>query len=78
MGIEGSNGSQLVLTQEAAVTFHICTQDGGEFPFNFLGGHGVLFSGFTNGRIKTTFYETLVLEWFAGPQGGKNLSEASY
>jgi len=28
--------------------------------------------------METTFYKILVLEWFMGPQGGKNLSEASY
>jgi hypothetical protein len=36
-----------------------------------LGGHGVLFLGFVNGRIKTTFYETLALGLFMGLQRGK-------
>jgi hypothetical protein len=30
------------------------------------------------GRIGTTFYEILALEWFRGLQGGRTLSEASY
>jgi hypothetical protein len=28
--------------------------------------------------VKTTFYETSVLEWFMGPRGDKSLSEAPY
>jgi hypothetical protein len=43
-----------------------------------LCGHGIPLQNFINGRIETIFYETSVLEWFRGPQGGKNLSEASY
>jgi hypothetical protein len=39
-----------------------------------LGGHGIFLYSFINGRIETIFYETLVLEWFRGPQGGKTPS----
>ncbi len=34
-------GCNLILTHEAAVSLDICTQDGSEFAFNFLGGHGI-------------------------------------
>jgi hypothetical protein len=40
VGVEGSDGAELVLTEKAAVTLHIGTEDGGEFTFDFLGGQG--------------------------------------
>jgi hypothetical protein len=46
--------------------------------FGFLRGHEILFLGFVNGRMQTTSYDTLLLEGIRSPQGGKNLSEASY
>ena len=39
--LERSNGPFLVLTHEATVTFHVCTEDCREFTFHFLCGHGV-------------------------------------
>jgi hypothetical protein len=39
VGVEGSNGAELVLAEEAAVALHIGTEDGGELTFDFLRGH---------------------------------------
>lgn len=32
----------LIFTHEATVSFYICTEDGCEFTFYFLGGYGIL------------------------------------
>jgi hypothetical protein len=62
--VQGMDSPLFVLCHEAAITFHIRTENGSELALNFLGGHGILLKSFINGRIETTFYKTLVLEWF--------------
>jgi hypothetical protein len=41
VSIKSMDGPRLILCHEAAITLHICTEDGGEFAFNFLCGHGI-------------------------------------
>jgi hypothetical protein len=41
VSIQGSGCGFFIFPHEAAVAFDICTEDGSEFAFNFLCGHGV-------------------------------------
>ena len=71
----------MTMAPDGGVTAHknfITPHHIGKFTFDFINGHKILYLGFVNGRMKTTSYHTLLLEGIRDPQGGKNLSEASY
>jgi len=42
IGIKGADSRLFILAHETTVTLYIRTQDGSQFAFNFLGGHGLL------------------------------------
>jgi hypothetical protein len=56
VGIQGTNGPFLIFPHETAVAFDIGTEDGSEFTFNFLVGHGVSPKNSIKGREKIKLF----------------------
>jgi hypothetical protein len=50
--IQRAEGPFLIFSHKTAVTLYICTEDGCEFTFNFLRGHGVSLKNSLKGRKK--------------------------
>jgi hypothetical protein len=52
VGIQGEDGTFLILSHETAVTLYIRIEDGCELTFNFLRSHGVSPKNSIKGRGK--------------------------
>ena len=66
VGIKRADGPRLILTHEATITLDIGTEDGSEFAFNFVRGHGIPpgrpQEKEHKGRVNKIYFEPLDLE----------------
>jgi hypothetical protein len=63
ISLQGADGSFFVVTDEAAISLHVCTKDRSELTFEFFWEHGVSPQGFMTATQEIKVSQNLGFGW---------------